>query len=210
LPKAGAAAVPCFCFFAVALVFWLSSFAAGGGSAFAVALSLLLPLSFLPLPFRRERRALESVKERNKTFSANGGTIPAFERAPWIECREPQGLKPAHKFRFSHQPFSPAKSNQKTGLQAPGLSISIRFPYCHLQLFLSKTAQKSDVKTQNHLNVTNKRRSSWHFSYSQPAILKIVERKQVAPANRPGLTRLDGIFWTQLICYEYFAAVYGA
>jgi hypothetical protein len=45
------------------------------------------------------------------------------------------------------------------------------------------SAQKSHVKPQNHLNPTNKTRSSWHVSYVSSAILKTVEKKQASPAG---------------------------
>ena len=37
----------------------------------------------------------------------------------------------------------------------------------------SNLAQKTHVKPQNHLNHSKKRRSSWHFSLAQPAIMNI-------------------------------------
>jgi hypothetical protein len=75
---------------------------------------------------------------------------------------------------------------QSKGLACPGVtprrgpkgeatdSIAV-FP-C-LIFYLPFSAQKSHVKPSNHLNETNKTRSSWHFSYTQPAILKTVEKK---------------------------------
>jgi hypothetical protein len=65
-------------------------------------------------------------------------------------------------------------------------------------------ARKTHVKPKNHLNNTNKIRSSWHISFTQPAILKTVEKKQTAPA-KPGLTRLERRFCLQTLSYEYFA-----
>jgi hypothetical protein len=49
-------------------------------------------------------------------------------------------------------------------------SIMVALVTIFLSLF---SAQKSHVKSQNHLNPTNKTRSSWHFSYPQTAILNI-------------------------------------
>ena len=74
--------------------------------------------------------------------------------------------------------------------------------------FSSNSARKSHVKPRNHLNPTNKTRSSWHVSYVQSAILKTVEKNKQAPPgyNRPpGLTHFNAIFWTQPMYYEYFA-----
>jgi hypothetical protein len=58
------------------------------------------------------------------------------------------------------------------------------------------SAQKSHVKSQNGLNCTNETRSSWHFSYAPPAILKIVEKNETSPAgiDSPGLTLLERRF----------------
>jgi hypothetical protein len=47
--------------------------------------------------------------------------------------------------------------------------IAVAFAFVFLSAF---SAQKTHVKPQNHLNLTNKTRSSWHVSYSQSAILK--------------------------------------
>jgi hypothetical protein len=59
----------------------------------------------------------------------------------------------AFVFPEGAQGFSPAKSEPKrTGGFSPGPSTSIPFIYHHLQLSLSKTAQKTLVKPQNHLN----------------------------------------------------------
>ena len=44
-----------------------------------------------------------------------------------------------------------------------------------------------------------------------PIYLKQLRKTKQAPqgnSHPPGLTHLDGIFWTQLICYEYFTSRY--
>jgi len=56
----------------------------------------------------------------------------------------------------------------------------------NLQLFSSKTPQKSLVKSQNRLTQTKSATSKWHFSYIQPAILNILIENEAAPANRRG------------------------
>jgi hypothetical protein len=80
--------------------------------------------------------------------------------------------------------------------------------------FSSKTSAKSHVKPQNRLTLSNKTRSSWHFSYTPPAIIKLEIKK--SPGIWPGLsiagrkillTHLFGIFWTQPHCYEYFTDI---
>jgi hypothetical protein len=40
------------------------------------------------------------------------------------------------------------------------------------------SAQKSHVKSQNHLTLSNQRKSSLKFSQHQPAILKTVEKSK--------------------------------
>jgi hypothetical protein len=56
-------------------------------------------------------------------------------------------------------------------------------------LFSAFSPEKSRVKPENHLNNTNKTRSSWHFSLLQPVILKTDKRKMKAksPGHPPGL-----------------------
>src|SRR5882757_7334882 len=79
-----------------------------------------------------------------------------------------------------------------------------------LHLFFAFSAQKSRVKSQNHLTPSNKTRSSLKFSYPQAAIIKTVEKNKQAPQGDnlpPGLTRFNAIFWTQPICYEYFTDI---
>jgi hypothetical protein len=72
--------------------------------------------------------------------------------------------------------------------------IAFASAYIFLLPFL---AQKSHVKSQNHLTHSNETRSSLHFSSTQSAILKIVEKNKQAPEGYsipPGLTRLERRF----------------
>jgi hypothetical protein len=65
------------------------------------------------------------------------------------------------------------------------LFVAVVFFFCVL-------AQKSHVKSQNHLNLSNKTRSSWHFSYVQFVILINSREKRQSPGQEAELTRLFG------------------
>jgi hypothetical protein len=56
----------------------------------------------------------------------------------------------------------------------------IPFHLLRLHFSFPVLAQKSHVKPRNHVKPTNESQSRWHFSFTQPAILKTVERKQTA------------------------------
>ena len=70
-----------------------------------------------------------------------------------------------------------------------------------------KTIRKpANLHITNQINLLTK----VNFSYLQSAILKIVEKNKQAPPgynHPPGLTYLERIFWTQPLCYDYFAAI---
>jgi hypothetical protein len=79
-----------------------------------------------------------------------------------------------------------------------------------LIFLLSFSAQKSHVKSQNHLNPSNKRKSTLKFSYPQTAIIKTVEKNKLAPQGYktpPGLACFNAIFWTQPMSYQYFTDI---
>jgi hypothetical protein len=90
--------------------------------------------------------------------------------------------------------FRPDQTAQRRFLSRflPSLAKDICFRLLPLHFLSTFLAQKSHVKPQNHLNPTNKRKSSWHFSSTQPAILKTVERKRtiltIPPDAQRGLT----------------------
>src|SRR5882757_9403667 len=75
-------------------------------------------------------------------------------------------------------------------------SLCSYFSCCHpvgicccfllLHLFFAFSAQKSHVKSQNHLTPSNKTRSSLKFSYPQTAIIKTVEKNKQAPDTLRG------------------------
>ena len=55
-----------------------------------------------------------------------------------------------------------------TGAKGEAIDLSL----LPLHFFSMFSAQKWHVKPQNHLTYSNKRKSSWHVSYPQPAIIK--------------------------------------
>jgi hypothetical protein len=76
----------------------------------------------------------------------------------------------------------PADSSTSCGASTvqsePNLFVFIR-----LQLFYSKTAQKTHVKPRNNLTHSQPTTSIWHFSYAQLAILDTQIEKEAKPCR---------------------------
>jgi hypothetical protein len=53
-------------------------------------------------------------------------------------------------------------------------------------IFFAFSAQKTHVKSQNHLTIDQSARSAWRISYVQTAILDIEIEKQAAPETLRG------------------------
>jgi hypothetical protein len=69
------------------------------------------------------------------------------------------------------------------------------------------SAQKSHVKPGNHLTPFPTNKICVACQLRPIRYTGYIDQKQASPGHPPGLTRLDGMFWTQLICYEYFADI---
>jgi hypothetical protein len=60
------------------------------------------------------------------------------------------------------------------------------FPLNSLQIFSSKTAQKTLVKPKNHSTPSESAISEWHFSYIQTHIIKLVDQRKQRPRPLTG------------------------
>ena len=78
------------------------------------------------------------------------------------------GLQPCEKSQQNTGGFCPGLSRRKAVIMVQR-SLKKSVP----NLFFAFSAQKTHVKPQNHLSHSQSTTSAWHFSYTQPAILKI-------------------------------------
>jgi hypothetical protein len=93
----------------------------------------------------KESRAF--ARQPNRFYAIQATTNPEnrhFDRS----CSQPYREQRSGEIRFLTQSL-------------PAATARLLLP---LHLFFAFSAQKSHVKSQNHLNPTNKTRSSWHFS----------------------------------------------
>jgi hypothetical protein len=79
-----------------------------------------------------------------------------------------------HKLQVSrNKPDRGPTALPKAGASPKGETTDSIAVVVALNFLFSFSAQKSHVKPQNHLNPYHPTTSTWHFSYTQPAILDI-------------------------------------
>ena len=107
----------------------------------------------------------------------------------------PAGMIAAQKLNpGAHRPCRTVAPPCRNTFRDARLSTWASRIFC-LSFFLAFSAQKSLVKPRNDLTGPNSTISTWHFSFTQPAILDI-DRKEASLGFPSELTLLFVIFWT--------------
>jgi hypothetical protein len=109
-----------------------------------------------------------------------------------IPTKEPPNQRTIISTEAAHAFVSGAAEKSASLIEAPR-SNSFHCVYDPWNLFFAFSAQKSHVKSKNHLNPTNQTRSQMKKTYSKTAILKTVEKTNKSTEGREvpqGLTPL--------------------
>ena len=135
----------------------------------------------------------------NTTQNGEAGRSPRLYESIrwWIQLRFRKRQRSIfaclYSFLLGARFFTSFHEGERNNARPSPIQLSLLLPLLFVLLFVafvifsSKTAQKSHVKSQNHLTPSHPITSTVKFSYLHSAILKTVEKNKKAPQGHSSL-----------------------